>query len=109
MSRSWGLFTAALGYYGTDGSMCLSVDSKGRALLMLFLFSDVFFPIDERLSAPWQVVAELLPLLHPVRAARAAFAGTIGWQTLWDVGYVLGVSALLLAFARRTIHKRLTA
>jgi hypothetical protein len=32
---------ADAGYYGTDGSMRLNVDSKGRALLMLFLFSDV--------------------------------------------------------------------
>ena len=78
-------------------------------LTPLFLFSDVFFPIDERLSPGWQRVAELLPLLHPVRIARAAFAGHFGWQALWDVTYVLGVSALLLLFARRTIRQRLTA
>ena len=69
----------------------------------------MFFPIEERLSGGWLWVAELLPLLHPVRAARAAFAGEIGWQTLWDVGYVLGLSAILLALARRTIRRRLTA
>ncbi|HXK26448.1 MAG TPA: ABC transporter permease [Myxococcota bacterium] len=78
-------------------------------LTPLFLFSDVFFPIKERLSGPWLVVAEVLPLLHPVRAARAAFNGTLGWQTLWDVVYVLVVSAALLALARRTIRRRLTA
>jgi lipooligosaccharide transport system permease protein len=78
-------------------------------LTPLFLFSDVFFPIKERLSGPWLVVAELLPLLHPVRAARAAFNGTLGWQTVWDVAYVLLVSAGLLALARRTIRRRLTA
>jgi lipooligosaccharide transport system permease protein len=78
-------------------------------LTPLFLFSDVFFPIDERLSGGWLWVAELLPLLHPVRASRAAFAGHFGWQTLWDVAYVLGVSVLLLLFARRTIRQRLTA
>ena len=32
---------ADAGYYGDDGSMRLNVRSKGRALLMLFLFSDV--------------------------------------------------------------------
>ena len=32
---------ADAGYYGADGSMRLNVQSKGRALLMLFLFSDV--------------------------------------------------------------------
>jgi len=78
-------------------------------LTPLFLFSDVFFPIQERLSGPWLVVAELLPLLHPVRAARAAFNGTLGWLTVWDVVYVLVVSAALLALARRTIRRRLTA
>ena len=78
-------------------------------LTPLFLFSDVFFPIKERLSGPWLVVAEALPLLHPVRAARAAFNGTLGWQTVWDVVYVLVVSAGLLALARRTIRRRLTA
>lgn len=78
-------------------------------LTPLFLFSDVFFPIDERLSGVWLWVAEALPLLHPVRAARAAFAGEIGWRTAWDVAYVLVVSALLLAQARRTLRRRLTA
>jgi lipooligosaccharide transport system permease protein len=78
-------------------------------LTPLFLFSDVFFPIEERMSGVWLWVAEALPLLHPVRAARAAFAGEAGWQTVWDVGYVLALSALLLADARRTLRRRLTA
>src|ERR1043166_7320757 len=42
-------------------------------LTPLFLFSDVFFPLKERLSPSWLWVAEVLPLLHPVRLARAAF------------------------------------
>jgi lipooligosaccharide transport system permease protein len=44
-------------------------------LTPLFLFSDVFFPLNERLSERWLWVAEVLPLLHPVRIARAAFRG----------------------------------
>ncbi|HEY2989390.1 MAG TPA: ABC transporter permease, partial [Candidatus Binatia bacterium] len=44
-------------------------------LTPLFLFSDVFFPLKERLPAEWLWVAEALPLLHPVRLARAAFHG----------------------------------
>ena len=78
-------------------------------LTPLFLFSDVFFPIQERLSGIWLWVAEILPLLHPVRAARAAFQGRISWLTAWDVAYCLIVSTLLLAEARRTIRRRLTA
>ncbi len=77
-------------------------------LTPLFLFSDVFFPIDERLSGGWLLVAEMLPLLHPVRLTRAFFRGDMGWLMLWDVVYILGVSALLLAQARRAIRKRLT-
>ena len=78
-------------------------------LTPLFLFSGVFFPIDERLSGIWLWVAEALPLLHPVRAARAAFAGCLDATVVWDVAYALIVSALLLAYARRQVRRRLTA
>jgi lipooligosaccharide transport system permease protein len=78
-------------------------------LTPLFLFSDVFFPIEERLSGAWLWLAEILPLLHPVRAARAAFDGRISWLTAWDVAYCLVVSAGLLALARRTMRQRLSA
>ena len=78
-------------------------------LTPLFLFSDVFFPLAERLSPGWQRVAELLPLLHPVRLARAAFSGRAsGWLVLWDIAYMLGLSALLLVLARSAVRKRLT-
>jgi len=78
-------------------------------LTPLFLFSDVFFPLGERLSPAWQKVAEVLPLLHPVRLARAAFRGG-GSPALiaWDLAYIVGVSLLLLAFARRAVRRRLT-
>jgi lipooligosaccharide transport system permease protein len=76
-------------------------------LTPLFLFSDVFFPLRERLSASWLWVAEALPLLHPVRLARAAFAGRADLTALWDIGYMLVVSALLLVWARRAVDRRL--
>ena len=58
-------------------------------LTPLFLFSGVFFPLEERLPESWLWIAEILPLLHPVRLARAAFrarplwssCGT--WHTCW--------------------------
>jgi len=78
-------------------------------LTPLFLFADVFFPLQERLSGIWLWVAEVLPLLHPVRLARAAFRGTASWILLWDVFYILSVSALLLAWARRAVYARLTS
>jgi lipooligosaccharide transport system permease protein len=78
-------------------------------LTPLFLFSDVFFPLAERLSPGWQRVAEVLPLLHPVRLARAAFHG--GGSPLvvaWDLAYIIGLSLTLLALARRSVRRRLT-
>jgi lipooligosaccharide transport system permease protein len=77
-------------------------------LTPLFLFSDVFFPLQEKLSPAWLWLAEALPLLHPVRLARAAFSGQLSFMILWDVGYMLGVSLLLLIWARRSVHRRLT-
>ncbi len=77
-------------------------------LTPLFLFSDIFFPLEERLSKNWLWVAEVLPLLHPVRMARAAFSGTASPIILWDLAYTIGVSVLLLALAHRSVRKRLT-
>lgn len=78
-------------------------------LTPLFLFSDVFFPLKERLSADWLWVAEVLPLLHPIRLARLAFRGEFSPVILWDIAYILVVSSLLLMTARRAVHKRLTS
>ncbi|HEY7168315.1 MAG TPA: ABC transporter permease [Candidatus Binatia bacterium] len=77
-------------------------------LTPLFLFSDVFFPLKERLSANWLWVAEALPLLHPVRLARSAFTGTMAPVVFWDIGYILAVSLLLFLLARRSVRQRLT-
>jgi len=78
-------------------------------LTPLFLFSGVFFPLEERLSGSWLWVAEALPLLHPVRFARSAFQGTLSWIAAWDLLYLITTSAALLAWSRRTIRRRLTA
>jgi lipooligosaccharide transport system permease protein len=73
----------------------------------LFLFSDVFFPLQERLSGAWLWVAEALPLLHPVRLVRAAFRGDASWLLLWDLAYIALVSLLLLWVAARVTRRRL--
>lgn len=83
-------------------------------LTPLFLFSDIFFPIAERFSGVWLVVAEALPLLHPVRLARFAFHGSrhghpSAARLSWDVAYTLVVSIGLLAYARHWVRKRVTA
>jgi len=77
-------------------------------LTPLFLFSDVFFPLKERLSGGWLWAAEALPLLHPVRMARGIFRGEFSVVMLWDLAYMLGLSALLLTWARRGVIRRLT-
>ena len=77
-------------------------------LTPLFLFADVFFPLEERLAGGWLWVAEGLPLLHPVRLMRAAFRGEASPVLLWDLAYSLALSALLLAVATRIIRRRLS-
>jgi lipooligosaccharide transport system permease protein len=74
----------------------------------LFLFSDVFFPLGERLDGVWLWLAEVLPLLHPVRLARLSFRGEWSPVLLWDAAYVLVVSGICLAWARRSVRARLT-
>jgi lipooligosaccharide transport system permease protein len=78
-------------------------------LTPLFLFSGVFFPLEERLAGGWLALAELLPLVHPVRLARGAFEGTLGAASLYDVAYIAAVSAALLAWSRRLVRRRLSA
>ena len=78
-------------------------------LTPLFLFSDVFFPLQERLGGVWLHVAEILPLLHPVRLMRAAFAGTWSPILIWDLAYIAILSAGLLWLAARVTRRRLTS
>lgn len=75
----------------------------------MFLFSDVFFPLQERLSGGWLWIAEVLPLLHPVRLMRHAFRGEWSPILVWDLAYVIGLSALLLVLAARATRRRLAA
>jgi lipooligosaccharide transport system permease protein len=105
-----GLLFAALGLTFTLHIASLDLFSFYFTLFLtpLFLFSDVFFPIQERLSGAWLWLAELLPLLHPVRLARAAFRGEFGWVALLDLAYIGAVSAALLLWARRTMREKLT-
>jgi lipooligosaccharide transport system permease protein len=77
-------------------------------LTPLFLFSDVFFPLEERLAGSWLMLAEALPLLHPVRLMRAAFRGEASPVLLWDLLYSLLLSAALLVIAARMIRRRLS-
>ncbi len=108
-----GLLFAALGLAFTlrVGSIDLFSYYFTMFLTPLFLFSDVFFPIEERLHGVWLYVAELLPLLHPVRLSRAAFhGGGVSLGTVaWDITYTLGIALGLLSWCRKLIRDRLVA
>ncbi|MDP6426524.1 MAG: ABC transporter permease [Rhodospirillales bacterium] len=106
-----GLMFAAIGIAVTLRMPTIELFSFYFTLFLtpLFLFSDVFFPISERLSGVWLQVAEILPLLHPVRLARSAFSGEVGWLALWDAGYIVVLSAGLLSWAKLTMRKRLSS
>jgi len=105
-----GLLFAAIGIVFTLKIPHIELFSFYYTLFLtpLFLFSDVFFPLKERLAGPWLWVAEALPLLHPVRLARAAFRGEASFILVWDLVYLLALSGLLLCWARRATLQRLT-
>lgn len=106
-----GLLFAALGMAFTLRIPNIDLFSFYFTLFLtpLFLFSDIFFPLKERLSGGWLWLAEVLPLLHPVRMARAAFAGQASLVLLWDLLYLLALSFALLTWARRSVRRRLTS
>lgn len=106
-----GLLFAAIGITYTLRITTVDLYSFYFTLFLtpLFLFSDVFFPLEERLAGAWLWVAEALPLLHPVRLARSAFAGQASLTAAWDLAYIVAVSALLLLWARRAVRARLVS
>ena len=80
-------------------------------LTPLFLFSNIFFPLEERFSGVGLWIAEALPLVHPVRLIRAAFHGgggaVSGWVLAWDALYVTVLSGLLIKLAAHAVRRRL--
>jgi lipooligosaccharide transport system permease protein len=72
----------------------------------MFMFCGTIFPISN-LPAPLQVVAEFLPLTHPVRLGRAVTMGQYEAGLLLDLAYVLGVSLALIWLAVARLRKRM--
>ena len=106
-----GLLFAAMGLCFTLQINSLDLYSFYFTLFLtpLFLFSGVFFPLEERLSGIWLTVAEVLPLLHPVRLCRDAFAGSFGPRAVWDLGYIVATTGALLLWSRAAMRRRLTS
>jgi lipooligosaccharide transport system permease protein len=73
----------------------------------MFMFCGTIFPVSN-LPGPLQLVAEFLPLTHPVRLGRAAVLAS-GWEPslLLDLAYTVGVAILIMALAVRRLEKRI--
>jgi lipooligosaccharide transport system permease protein len=81
-------------------------DYVGIVPTAMFLFSGTFVPV-ESYPAALQVVVQLTPLYHAVELIRSITTGTVGWGQLWNVGYLLALTALGLAIAGRRMTRML--
>jgi len=76
-------------------------------LIPLFLLSGTFFPISQ-LPGWMQPLAYATPLYHGVDLCRMLVLGGIDWTSaLWDVLYLVVLTAFGLLLARRLFAKRL--
>lgn len=76
-------------------------------LTPLFIFSDTFFPIKERLSPEWLWIPEVTPLFHAVRLTRSFTTGTFTNVFIWDCLYMIGVAVLFHWIAVQRFKKRI--
>lgn len=75
-------------------------------LTPLMIFSDTFFPIQERLGH-WAWLAEVNPLFHCVRLLRAFAMGQFSPVLIWDLLYIAGIGILLHYLALKQFRKRI--
>lgn len=75
-------------------------------ILPMFLFSGVFFPVDE-LPAVAAFFAKLLPLYHGVELARAAMIGEWAAEVVSHAAVLLAYLSVGLVIASRTFSKKL--
>ncbi|HNW43163.1 MAG TPA: ABC transporter permease [Elusimicrobiales bacterium] len=89
MFASFGLFFAALAPY---------IDNLNLPIFLfinpMFLFSGTFFPLDG-MPAWVKAAANLLPLTHLVNITRAATFGRLTPALLWDMLYILLLTAAI--------------
>lgn len=74
-------------------------------LTPLFLFSGVFFPLEERLSPTLLTVASCTPLYQAVRLMRCLFSGDMAGAPV-SVLYLAGLGLALTAFALTRLRRR---
>ncbi len=75
-----------------------------------FLFSGIFFPVQERFPAELVMVAQLTPLYHAVQLIRAIIQpGTEEVAAVWSVLYLVTFGLTLTIFAVRRLSRKLLA
>ncbi|TVQ37944.1 MAG: ABC transporter [Spirochaetaceae bacterium] len=72
----------------------------------MFFFAGVFFPV-ENLPAFVRPITEILPLTHPVRLMRGLFAGQLGRQHLFSLGYVIALTVAVGAWGISRLKRKL--
>ena len=103
-----GLLFAGIGLTFTALNKQIDLYSYYYTLFLtpLFLFSEIFFPL-ERMPHALQVLAYCTPLYHAVRLCRALFLGT-ELRAALESAILIGIAALVLcAVAIRLLRRRL--
>ena len=75
-------------------------------LTPLMIFSDTFFPIQERLGR-WEWIAEFNPLFHCVRLMRDFAMGRFSPVMIWDFAYIMAVAVLFHWLSLKQFRKRI--
>lgn len=75
-------------------------------LTPLYIFSDTFFPLQERLGS-WAWVAQCNPLFHCVRLTRAFCMGQFSPDLSVDLVYILALGGLFHRLALKQFAKRI--
>ena len=78
-------------------------------LTPLFLFSGIFFPLDNPNMAGGHAatIAWFTPLFHCVRLMRGLAQGPLGWSHAIDLLWILVVSGVLATIVPRRMRKRM--
>lgn len=101
MFASFGLYFAGMAPY---------IDNLNLPIFLfinpMFLFSGTFFPLDG-MPAWVRFVASLLPLTHLVSITRAATLNTLSPALLWDLLYILLLTAAMAWLSIRKMKARL--
>ena len=101
MFASFGLLFAAIAPY---------IDNLNLPIFLfinpMFLFSGTFFPLDG-MPAWVRAAADFLPLTHLVNITRAATFGRLSPALLWDLLYLLVLTAAVAYVSIRKMKARL--